>query len=157
MKKKDYIIRGSYDVDGCIARVSYNGKYIIVKCKEMFRSLKNIENAVNAFMRGGLNKPEGLYYHLLNYVKENPGHKFSAKAILVTDNAYELLKREQEELDAGRSNPDFLNNQVEAYIPQYNEDSGHYGWIDRGAVLNFRKWQKARKRARKANTAASRQ
>lgn len=59
-------------------------------------------------------------------------------------NALELLKAEQKALDAGRKDPACLNNNVLAYIPDYNESTGMYGWIRKGAVLNFKNWLKNR-------------
>lgn len=59
-------------------------------------------------------------------------------------NALELLKAEQRALDAGRNDPACLNNNVLAYIPDYNDETGMYGWIRPGAVLNFKNWLKTR-------------
>ena len=51
-----------------------------------------------------------------------------------------LLKNEQLYLDEGRYDPRCLNNQIEAYIPKYNENTGMYGWIPKNAVMNFNRW-----------------
>lgn len=153
MKEKLYIIRGNnHDDQPCVVKITYGNRYIIGKFKTQASGLKRIENAVNAFMRGGVNNPDGLYYFLLNYIKRQPDHTFKVKTLLSSDNAYELLKREQEEIEKGINDKSkkFLNNQKEAYIPQYNEDNEMYGgWIPRIAVLNFKNWMKARKKGAK--------
>lgn len=147
MKKKPYVIASGHDKHGsCVAKITYDDKkYVIVKCKQAYGSLKRIENGLNAFIRGGTNNPNGLYFHLYNYVKKHPHKDFKVQILLESDNSYELLKLEQTELDEGRKNRAFLNNQVSAYIPPYDEVNRAYGWIPPHAVLNFNNWLKRRK------------
>lgn len=153
MQAKPYVFAsGNMKVGSCVAKIVYdNKKYVIVKCKLAYNSLKNIENSLNAFIRGGKNNPDGLYFHFFNYIKKHPHKDFTVKVLLESDNAYELLKLEQQELYNGLSDRSFMNNQLEAYIPAYNEDNRAYGWIPGHAVLNFRNWQaKNRPPAKKA-------
>lgn len=148
MKEKLYVIRGNNknQQESCVVKITYGNRYVIAKFKTQSAGLKRIEDNVNSFMRGGTNNPDGLYYHLLNYVKRQPQHRFKVQTLLFSDNPYELLKREQEELDKGRKDKNFLNNQIQAYIPQYNEEKKMYGgWIPQIAVLNFNNWLKNRK------------
>lgn len=154
MLAKPYIIRGNNYAESCVVKVKYGNKYIIVKCKSLPQGMKNLENAVNAFIRGGANNPAGMYYHLINYVKTHPGNTFKVEMILESDNAYYLLKKEQEELDLGRGNENFLNNQLQAYIPAYDEEKQAYGWIPKSSVLHFRKYIKHRQKARKKPAAS---
>lgn len=143
MKPKPYIIRGNnHSEESGIIKISYGKKYVIAKCKTQARYLKTMENDLNAFIRGGKNSPTGTYFHLYNYVKAHPDNVFRVECLLESSNGYELLKREQQELDAGRNNIHFLNNQVSALIPQYDEATGSYGWISVNAVRNFQRWLK---------------
>jgi hypothetical protein len=143
MKPKPYIIRGNnHSEESGIIKISYGKKYVIAKCKTQARYLKTMENDLNAFIRGGKNSETGTYHFLYNYVKAHPGQPFIVETLLETNSGYELLKREQQELDAGRNNPHFLNNQVAALIPQYDEATGMYGWISVNAVRNFQRWLK---------------
>lgn len=144
MLAKPYIIRGNNWCDQSVVKIKYGNKYVIAKCKSQPATLKSIENGLNAFIRGGKNNPAGAYFHLFNYVKDHPGNKFKVDTLLNSPNGYLLLKKEQEELDAGRKNPNFLNNQVEAYVPAYNDETELYGWMTKNEVLNFRKWLKKR-------------
>ncbi len=152
MKDKPYIIAsGAMQAGSCVIKVTYdNKKYIIIKCKEGYASLKRIENALNAYIRGGVNNPDGLYFHFYNYIKKNPHKEFQVEVLLESASAYELLKREQTELNNGISDRRFMNNQVTAYIPAYNEDNRAYGWIPSHAVLNFNNWYKKNKPKSKA-------
>jgi hypothetical protein len=145
MKEKPYRIVGSAAFGKCVVKLKYGNKYVIVKCKEAMSSLKRIENSVNAAVRGGKVDQSGLYYFLIEYVLTHPDNKFKVEYIKESESGYELLKLEQELLELGKTNTNCLNNQTEAYIPQYNEDTGMYVWITKQEVLNFRKWQKSKK------------
>jgi hypothetical protein len=150
MEKRKYVIAGPWDKGRCVAMVTYGNKYIIAKCKEAHSSLKRIENGLNAFVNGGKNNEDGLYYFFNLYVKKYPNKQMSVTILLETDDTLELLKREQLELDKGRSTKKFLNNQVEAYIPMYDDETKMHGWIPPHAVLNFKNWLKASRQEREA-------
>lgn len=144
MLEKPYRIVGSVLHQACVIKLKYNAKYVIVKVKDSMPGLKSIENGLNAFIRGGKNNPAGYHFHLYNYVKDHPGGKFKVEYLVDSESAYILLKREQEELDEGRGNPNMLNNQTEAHIPPYDPETDQYGWISKNAYLNFHKWLKGR-------------
>jgi hypothetical protein len=144
MKPKPYIIQSSRLVEKCVCRINYGDKYVVSKLKHLNQGLDRIENALNAYIRGGKNNPSGLYYHLFEHVMKNPGLKFKVHVLLESENGYELLKKEQMELDLGRKDPHFLNNQIQAYIPEYDPDTKLHGWLTQNEVLNFRKWLKKR-------------
>lgn len=151
MLQKPYIIRGDNWCESCVIKVAYGNKYIIAKCKSQPATLKNIEDSLNAFIRGGKNNPSSIYFHLFNYVKSHPDNKFKVDILLESDNGYLLLKKEQQELDKGKDNTNFLNNQLQAYIPAYNEERGMFGWLTKNNVLNFKKWLKTSKKAKKTS------
>lgn len=148
MKTKPYIIRGPYSVGSCVVKVTYDGKkYVIVKCMNAYQGLKRIEDGLNAFIRGGVNNPTGLYFHLFTYVKKHPHKKFDIEVLLESNSAYLLLKKEQEELDLGLTSKACLNNQTAAYLPAYNDEKKMYGgWIPPHAVLNYNNWMERRKK-----------
>lgn len=149
MKPKPYVIAGPFSVGKCVAKITYGDKkYVIVKCKEAYSSLKRIENGLNAFIRGGANNPEGIYHFFYNHIAKNPDQQFKVEILLENDSAYLLLQREQEELDNGRKNRNFMNNQTAAYIPMYNDENKAYGWIPPIDVLNFKNWLSKRKQVR---------
>lgn len=153
MKPKPYILRGdTKSYESAVIKISYGKKYVIAKCKTQARYLKTMENDLNAFLRGGKNSPAGTYFHLYNYVKAHPGGIFKVECLLESNNGYLLLKKEQEELDLGRNNPNFMNNQVNALVPAYDDALDSFGWISKAYVLNFQKWFKTvRKRPKKAS------
>jgi|SRR6185369_4474802 len=144
MLEKPYIIRGNNWAGGSVVKINYGRKFVIAKCKTQAGSLKNIEDDLNAFIRGGRNNPGSIYTHLYDYVKAHPGQDFHVETILESDSPYELLRKEQQLLDDNRRNKNFLNNQVDAYIPAYNDSTQMYGWIPKSAVLNFQKWLRNR-------------
>lgn len=147
MKPKPYTIASGAMLAGqCVLKITYDGKkYIIAKGKEGYATAKRIENSLNAFIRGGRNDPSSVYFHFFNYIKKHPHKEFNVEVLLESDSAYELLKREQQELDKGLTDKKFMNNQVNAYIPEWKEDLKMYGnWIPPHAVMNFRNWFKTR-------------
>lgn len=147
MKEKPYTIAsGAMQTGQCVLKITYDGKkYIIAKGKEGYATAKRIENSLNAFIRGGHNDPTGVYFHFFNYIKKNPHKDFKVEVLLESDSAYELLKLEQIELDKGKKDRKFMNNQVNAYIPEWKEDKQMYGnWIPGHAVMNYRNWFKKR-------------
>lgn len=153
MKSKPYILRGdTYSLESAVIKITYGRKFVIAKCKTQARYLKTMENDLNAFLRGGKNSETGTYFHLYNWVKAHPGGTFKVICLLESPNGYELLKKEQQELDLGRNNPDFMNNQVKAHIPEYDPELASYGWISVNSVRNFQKWLKnSRIRPKKAS------
>lgn len=147
MQARPYTINGSLDRWSSVVKLFYGDKkYVVVKSKDEFPSLKAIESQLAAFLRGGKQNPGSMYIHLFNYVKENPGQVFTVTPILPYGTPYELLQAEQTALNEGKNNPDMLNNNSDAYIPQFNEDTGQYGWISKADVMNFKKWLRRKNR-----------
>ena len=131
-------------INGCVFRLSYGGKFIIVKGKTLTGSLFQVQKGYTWFDE----KMDGaLYAHFYRHIKNNPNKKFTVRVLLHSLNPYNLLKREQKELDAGKYNPNMLNNSQEAYIPVYNESTGKHGWIDKVHILNFQKYLKSATRS----------
>jgi hypothetical protein len=152
VKEKPFRIVGSINQDFCVAKVKYGDKYVIAKYKDSIKGLKTMENALNAFLRGGVNNQEGYYFPFYNHIKRHPGGKISVEYLSeeLEKDAYKVLILEQQALDAGRYDPHMLNNQTMSHIPAYDEATGLYGWIPPAAVLNYRNWLKRRKRPRKS-------
>lgn len=145
MEARPYTINGSWDRKSTVVKLFYGKKkYVVVKSKNEFTTLKSIEKQLAAFLRGGVDNPANMYIHLFRYVKKNPGSPFKAVLVLESESGYELLKAEQTELDRGRSNPDMLNNNTEAYLPHFDEVAETYGWISKTDAMNFKKWFKKR-------------
>lgn len=124
-----------------VYRLSYAGKYVIVKGKTLAGSLYFIELGYGWF-NGAVAKKQPLYLHFYQHIKANPGGRFRVKVLISTLNQYNLLKKEQQELNKARFDPLCLNNTTEAYIPLYSDVTESYGWMERSAVLNFKKWLK---------------
>jgi uncharacterized protein YlaN (UPF0358 family) len=142
MKEKPYTIIGKHSVGSCVLKLIYDHKFVIVKCKSMFTTLKGIENGLNAFIRGGKNNPDGFYFHLFNYVKDNPGHVFTYEILLESDSGYELLKVEHSAIRSNIKNPECLGNLTAAHVAAYNEETQLFGWIRPIDITNFKKWLK---------------
>lgn len=160
MKPKPYKINGNWDAEESVLKIHYGRAYVIMKCKNQVHGLQTLENTIAAFIRGNEPNKASIYYHLLMYVKRNPGNTFKVEPLMenipargdrkaVVHSGYELLTAEQTALDISKKDPHCLNNNTLAYIPQYNEESMMYGWITRSDVLNFKKWYQKTHKGRK--------
>jgi len=144
----DYLISkykdGRKDKAEIVYKLSYCGRFVIIKGKTLCGSLIIINNAFKQYDRDKKRFAGHLYRHLFDHYQANEGvGRFRIKTLARVNfktTLYQVLKREQMELDKHRYDPRCINNQVEIYIPQFNEETGLYGWIDKGAVLNYRRW-----------------
>lgn len=140
----------SADMKFVVYKLSYAGKYIIIKGKTMAGSLIIIADTLNSFSEGNDSRFKGhLYSHLFNHILDRPGGRFRIKVIACAEESedfYNLLKQEQVAIDQARYDPTCLNNQTEAYIPLYSEKTGMYGWIPKSAVMNFNRWLESQER-----------
>lgn len=143
-----YSLPKLHGINSCVYKLSFNEKYLIIKAKDHLASIETIQKCLNQFMRNSelQRKPDNLYYHFFSHVEGSKEGVFETEILLESANQYELLKTEQLELDKGMNDKKCLNNTTQAYIPQYNEITGHFGWITKGAILNFKKWLKNRKK-----------
>lgn len=137
-----------------VYKIHYAQKYIIVNGKSLGGSLYFIQLGYSWYSEGK-ETPDMLYLHLYRHVKAHPRGKARIELLFDTSNQYDLLKRAQEELDKARHSPRCLNNTLEPYIPQYNDISERYGWMDMAAVLNFKKWTKARRQTYRSRSSST--
>lgn len=124
-----------------VYRLSFAGKFIIVKGKTLSGSLYFIQLGYTWF-RKEVEKEDMLYLHFYRHLKRHQGtnSRFRVKVLLSSKDDYDLLKTEQQALDAYRFDKRCLNNTTEAYIPKYNEEAEMYGWLSKGAVLNWKNY-----------------
>jgi hypothetical protein len=132
------------DKEQVVYKLSYAGKFIIIKGKTLCGSLIIINNVFKQYSPEKKRFDGHLYKHLFDHYLEAAGTGRFRVKILARVNTkttlYDVLKREQMELVKHRYNPDCLNNTLDAFIPLYNEDTNMYGWIDKGTVLSFHRW-----------------
>lgn len=133
----------SQDVLHVLFKLSFGGKYLIIKGRSLAGALVMFVNDFNSFDPGSTRAKNHFYTHMYNHILSADSGRFRVKIISSAeeeDSFYELLKNEQKALDAARYDPNCMNNQMEAYLPKYNESTGMYGWIPRSAGMNFSKW-----------------
>jgi hypothetical protein len=138
------------NIEGVVYKLSYAGRYIIIKGKTLAGSLIIIENAFVQFTPDKRRFSTHLYRHLFDhfFLTEDIG-RFRIKTLAKLNaktNQYQLLKREQMELDKARYDTRCLNNEIEAYIPNYNKNTFSFGWIDTSSVANFKKYLESNER-----------
>lgn len=139
-----------HGIGPCLYRLAFNNKYVIVKAKDLQKSIESIQKALNQFIRHSelQRNPENLYFHFFSFISRHQKGVFDLRVLLESESAYELLKAEQLALNEAREDVNCLNNSVDAYVPNYNEATESYGWISKAAVLNFKKWAKRSAKSR---------
>jgi len=133
----------SDDVLHVLFKLSYAGKYIIIKGRSLAGALVMFVNDFNSFDPESQRAKGHFYRHMYNHLMATGGGRFRVKIIASAESDedfYNLLKTEQMELDAAWYDPNCLNNQIEAYVPKYNESTGMHGWIPKSAAMNFVRW-----------------
>lgn len=145
-----YSIKVNPAIGSCVYKLFYNSKYVIVKAKNMQQSADQLQVKLNQVVRNTtVLKKEDLYYHLIEYILQNPGQEFTHELLIEDDRPYYLLQAEQKALDLHRKDPSCLNNNTDAYIPAFNEETRMYGWIPQTSYLNYKKWYKNRHKKKK--------
>lgn len=140
------LIKKFIDVDNhYVYRLTYAGKYIIVKGKTIDGSLFLVERGYGWFTEKKVEK-DALYLYFYRHIKRNPNFRFTVKILARTIDQRQLLLREQQELDKARYDKKCLNNNVEAYIPRWNELTQKYLWLDKMPVLSLKKYLKSPQR-----------
>lgn len=139
-----------YGVNSCVYKLSFNDHYVIVKAKDHCSSVAAIQKAYNQFMRHSefQRKPDNIYHYFFSYCEKQKEGTFRVDILLEDSNPYNLLVAEQKELNKSMKDKKCLNALADAYIPEFNELTGMYGWIPKQAVMNFKKWLKTKPKSK---------
>lgn len=142
-----YSIQIPSDIDqfqGYVYKLWYQERFVIVKCKTLWRSVDNITKGFSFFLTGTkkAQKEEDYYHEFFVFVQENPFNDFRVEVILQSNNPLELLICEQKQLNIAKYDPRCMNNNFSAYIPKFTQVNGKKSWINRGYYLNFMQWKK---------------
>ena len=157
------IIEVDSEIESCVYKLWHGPKYLIIKGKNLASSIFLFEKGYAYFVGGGggvkLNHTgeksaefgkgqqewdgvNSYYYQFYKWIYDNPELKSRVEVLIESNNAYELLKREQIELQNAIRDKNCLNRNVTAYIPKYRAKTKSYGWINKGSVLAFKKYLK---------------
>ena len=82
-----------------------------------------------------------LYEKFFDYIKEYPFYEFRVEFLFESENHYQLLIHEQQELDKAKNDEDCFNTSFMAYVPKGIQGK-RKAWINRGDYLNFMQWMK---------------
>lgn len=124
-------------VNGCVFKLFWGEKYVIVKCKMFARAKTNIETSLFYHLKTGMH--DRLYEKFFDYIKSHPFYEFQLQIIFKSDNHYQLLVHEQEELDKSKDDNNCMNTTFMAYVPKGIQGK-RKAWINRGDYLNFMQW-----------------
>lgn len=128
------------NVQGCVFKLFWGEKYVIVKCKTFAYAKKIIEKSMFYHFKTGMN--DNLYGRFFDYIKTAPFYSLRVEILAETENPYQLLIKEQLSLNEAKNDQNCLNASFDAYIPQFTQVNGKGSWINRGYYLNFMIWKK---------------
>jgi len=139
-----YEVEDVPDIESCVYKLWYDNKYIIEKCKNLPISVSKLVKGLNCFIKNTPHgrDPKNLAYDFFKYILWNEGKSLSIEVLFTSNNPYQLLKREQQELYASKNDENCLNKSFDAYIPIFTQVNGEKSWINRGYYLNFCIWRK---------------
>jgi hypothetical protein len=138
------------DIHELVYKLSYAGKFIIIKANTLGGSLKTISDTFEQFSRMNPRFDKHLYRNLYSHYIKHPGMRFRIKVLAKVGpktTQYQVLKREQMELDKAKYDPQNLNNTDHAYIPEYKPATDTFGWLTKATVAKFKAWEMSKARA----------
>lgn len=138
------------DIEQVVYKLSFAGKFIIVKGKTLYGSLLIIGDTFDYFTLNKNKYKKHLYIRLYNHYIKHRHMRFTVRVLAKKDRKtgqFDLLKREQMELDKYFNKPECLNNTKDAYVPQFQPVSRKYGWMEPSEVRRFKRWLKSAQRA----------
>jgi hypothetical protein len=136
-----------FGVGRCVYKLYYGTRYIIWKGETLIESLSLLQKGYAYHVAYGQSeaddKQNKFFIQFYKYIQSHPDLDFRLEILLASQNAYELLKREQMELIACWTDKKCLNNNQESYLPKFREKTQTYGsWITKRNVADFKKFLK---------------
>lgn len=143
-----------FEVESCVYKLYYGEYYAIIKGKTLSGSIYLFERGYAAYIAAGGgrgNKHAGkgqeewegknsFYYKFYETIYYNPGLPFTVEVLLESNDGYQLLKTEEQELAKSIKDKKCLNSNITAYIPKFRAKTNSYGWLTNRQVADFRRF-----------------
>ncbi len=131
-------------IEGCVYKLWYAEKYIVIKCRTLARSCENLNTNIEYYFKNiGKDKHQkDNYLQFYQHIHQNNQGKFKIEVLLQSNNPYQLLMSEQLALDEVIDDENCLNIIFDAYVPDNTQRNGKKSWINRGYYLNFCIWRR---------------
>lgn len=110
-------------------KVWFGRKYLIWKGKSLLQSCEFLAEGIERYRRLQKNDETDYLYHICNHIQKHKVIKASVEVLdnsfirhikdLESINGYAMLVAEQKLLDRAKNDPDCLNNNAEAYVPNW--------------------------------------
>ena len=113
-------------------------KYFIGKASSIEWLSSELKTTYGKYLRGGIPETNMFYPVLREYVSKEL-EELEIEVLFSSDNGYELLKFELEQLIAHYSKPGCLNPNNIPYIPKTTVAAKGSNWLTQNQALNFRK------------------
>lgn len=131
----------------CVYKVFFGTKYLIWKGKRLLQSAEMLAAGIERYIRLGQNDPESWICHVCKHIVATRCMRAKIEVIdsdFVPDGSvsaidvYRMLKLEQQLLNEATGDSKCLNNNTQAYVSQWMEESR-----PDDVAKFYRNWQKA--------------
>lgn len=116
-------------------------RYIIHKGKSLATGIFFLQKGYGYFIAyehyKDLKLNPDYYKKFYDYIRRNPDKPFKVEIIKTSLDAYEVLVAEQLALNENIKDKKMFNNNLQAYVPKFNEKTGLYNWITVDQVNRF--------------------
>lgn len=126
-------------IQGCVYKLYCGKKFLIIKGKTLAGSLMMFEKGYSYFVgyEHNITDKNRYYYKMYYYIFRHPDFSINIQVLFTSENAYDLLVFEQEQLSKYFSDKKCFNNNLTSYINVFNEKTDSYGWMSKQDVERF--------------------
>lgn len=121
-----------------VLKISCNGKFLIFKATSIEWVQVEISKVYGKYQRGGILETN-LMYPFVKWVHKQDRKKILIEVIFASNNGYEVLKFELNQLIEHFGRPECLNANNVPHIPKTEVAKKGSGWLTQNEALNFRK------------------
>lgn len=129
------------DLGHSVFKLYCGDRYIIHKGKSLAGSIFLLQKGCGYFLAYDHHKEsqfdKDYYNSFYDYVRKNTNKPFKVDILLTSDDPYEILVKEQVELNNAIRDKKCLNQNLKGYIPTFNPKTNMHGWITVEQVNRF--------------------
>jgi len=121
-----------------VVKLSVGDKFYIAKTTSLEWLRSELQSVYGKYLRGGIAETN-LYYSLVRYIHKQEMPKIIMEVLYTSDNGYQVLKYELEQLSEHFGTRNCLNQNNTPHIPKTVAAKKGSQWLKQNESLNFRK------------------
>ncbi len=139
-----------YNSVASIFKVKFGTRYLLWKGKSLLQACQYIAENIERYIRNKKNDPADQLYHVINHIKRTRCIGATVEVLqndftnsdTTTIDAYKLLMAEQEWLDLAIGDPLCLNNNDQAYVPNWMPERDKQRFLEHYSKTNSSRQRK---------------